>query len=340
MPSPLLVFANPASGGGLAADIISKLENEESVYIVKLPDQASTFQDDFSSLIHDENLRCIAAGGDGTVNWVVSLLLAVYGNDENVFRPPLGVLPLGTGNDMSRTLGWGKTVNNRRIANIKNDLRAARRSTHVENVDIWDVTIKRTDRPDTVVSKQMLNYFSIGVDAEIAKDFEDFRNGCCGCCICCQCMSLCCYVPVSMKNLCGKRPIRDYLDIDIECNDDFEIVTKKLKPGRNEKTFVLQAIPSIYAGRDLWGNHGPRSVSDGKLEVLTEGGVWRLGFAQIGFNTAKPFAQGVKAVIEASEPFYYQIDGEGYCMNGPSHVEVTRVGSYPLIFCDKKKSKM
>ena len=47
----------------------------------------------------------MAAGGDGTVAWLLKTI------KELKLQPPplLAVMPLGTGNDLSLSFGWGNT---------------------------------------------------------------------------------------------------------------------------------------------------------------------------------------------------------------------------------------
>lgn len=56
------------------------------------------------SLQKGEECRCIVCGGDGTVLWVVKEM-AEIGID--IHKVPVGIIPIGTGNDFSRAMGWG-----------------------------------------------------------------------------------------------------------------------------------------------------------------------------------------------------------------------------------------
>ncbi|CAA2991285.1 diacylglycerol kinase 7-like [Olea europaea subsp. europaea] len=53
-----------------------------------------------------EKLRIVVAGGDGTVGWVLGCL-GELDKHGRLPVPPTGIIPLGTGNDLSRSFGWG-----------------------------------------------------------------------------------------------------------------------------------------------------------------------------------------------------------------------------------------
>jgi diacylglycerol kinase (ATP) len=330
-PCPLLFFINPSSGGGLASDLIHRIENEPLIFIVRLPAEVANWSETHAELLQSPNVRLVACGGDGTVNWVVSLLNVLHGgpNDQDG-RPPLSVIPFGTGNDLSRALGWGPYMDTAGLHRIRERVRHIRQTPAIANLDVWQVTVTRTDTNETTTS-QMLNYFSIGVDAEIALDFEHCRKGACGACICCPCMSKTCYVPVGMSNACCKRSLTSYCQIEVhEITAEGEVV-RNLVPLSKDKTVIFQAIPSMYGGKDPWKSPIPRAMDDRKVEVTFQGGATSLGLFQIGCNTGRNSCQVSQATLELTEPFHIQVDGEGKVINGPARVEFARVGSYPML---------
>ena len=61
-------------------------------------------------------------GGDGTVGWVLQTL------DSQDFPrpwPPLAIIPLGTGNDLSRSLNWGGKFQSKPIRKVLADVKTA-----------------------------------------------------------------------------------------------------------------------------------------------------------------------------------------------------------------------
>lgn len=49
-------------------------------------------------------LRVLVAGGDGTIAWVMGVIKTL----GLVPEPPIAIMPLGTGNDLSRSFNWGE----------------------------------------------------------------------------------------------------------------------------------------------------------------------------------------------------------------------------------------
>jgi len=99
------VIGNPASGRGRGAKKRRFLD--ERIYSIGDVELASTNGPGHARLLAERALRegaswVIAAGGDGTVSEVASALV----NTEAT----LGILPLGTGNDLARTLGVGPSM--------------------------------------------------------------------------------------------------------------------------------------------------------------------------------------------------------------------------------------
>lgn len=72
-------------------------------------------------------------------------------------RPPMAVLPLGTGNDIARVLGWGPGFNNEPLV----DLVAETLRAKPVQVDRWEVKVKSFDGTETI-QHVFNNYLSIG----------------------------------------------------------------------------------------------------------------------------------------------------------------------------------
>lgn len=111
--SPLLVFINSKSGGGDGQILYQKLVNcldKEQVYRLEKGGPCPGL----IAFRHQPNFRILACGGDGTCSWVMSVLEEMkqcIGKDGFLNmacqNPPIGVIPLGTGNDLARVLGYG-----------------------------------------------------------------------------------------------------------------------------------------------------------------------------------------------------------------------------------------
>uniref|UniRef100_A0A3Q3EGI3 Diacylglycerol kinase n=1 Tax=Labrus bergylta TaxID=56723 RepID=A0A3Q3EGI3_9LABR len=178
LPSPLmkpiLVFVNPKSGGNQlqGAKVLQMfmwILNPRQVF-----DLSQGGLRELELYRKVPNLRILACGGDGTVGWILSTLDELQMNPQ----PPVAVLPLGTGNDLARTLNWGGLQG-------YTDEPVSKVLCHVEDgsvvqLDRWNLLVEKSiTQPEEGTQKLPLNvfnnYFSLGFDAHVTLEFHESR---------------------------------------------------------------------------------------------------------------------------------------------------------------------
>jgi len=118
----IVAFVNSRSGGQAGASIMKALEEslgriEEDgkallgeVCDVSLPEEPNRTISLLATAIKEDDgveRRLLVCGGDGTVTWILTALEQCEGLEGFLERVPVGIVPLGTGNDLARSLGWG-----------------------------------------------------------------------------------------------------------------------------------------------------------------------------------------------------------------------------------------
>jgi diacylglycerol kinase (ATP) len=120
---------------------------------------------------------------------VLKRVLSVLDELDLKNNPSVAILPLGTGNDLARTLGWGGGYNNESLEAYFNKVINGKSV----KLDRWTIVTKKLNvDSDSIASDSkssssgeakdklpltvMNNYFSIGADAKIALDFHAARE--------------------------------------------------------------------------------------------------------------------------------------------------------------------
>ncbi|KAM6932553.1 diacylglycerol kinase delta isoform 2-T2 [Lycodopsis pacificus] len=137
--SPLLVFVNSKSGDNQGIKFLRRFKqllNPAQVFDLMNggPHLGLRLFQKF------DTFRILVCGGDGSVGWVLSEIDALTLHKQC----QLGVLPLGTGNDLARVLGWGSACDDdTQLPQILEKLERA--STKM--LDRWSIMVYETKFP-------------------------------------------------------------------------------------------------------------------------------------------------------------------------------------------------
>lgn len=342
--TPLLVFANTKSGNGLGKKVLaecSKVLHPLQVHDLSRAPPQSTLN--ILKALPKQRFSILCCGGDGTVNWIFNALDEIKPETE----PYVAVLPLGTGNDISRVLNWGPGYTH--FDCVRSTLASLVLSQPVK-LDRWTAQITY-DPEKTPVRKYALrnktptlhknvafqNYFSIGTDAATMLDFHHSRESA--------------PLPIfSMSRTINKFWIGLMAFKNIIDNSRMKDLHKKMKLILDEIEYKIPPeiecilflnVWSWGGGISVWRNglvteNGASdqsigkctkkpltqgSMSDGMIEVLGFTGGIHLGEVRINIREPVRLGQCRSAKLKILTTLPFQADGEAW-LNQPGVVDI------------------
>ncbi|ETE64852.1 Diacylglycerol kinase iota, partial [Ophiophagus hannah] len=315
---PLLVFVNPKSGGNQGTKVLQMFMwylNPRQVF-----DLSQEGPRDALELYRKmPNLRILACGGDGTVGWILSILDELQLNPQ----PPVAVLPLGTGNDLARTLNWGGGYTDEPVAKIL---------CHVEDgaivqLDRWNLQVERNpDLPPNELEdgthklplNVFNNYFSLGFDAHVTLEFHESREA----------------NPEKFNSRFRNKMF--YAGCD---GTDLTSKIQELK----FQCIVFLNIPRYCAGTMPWGNPGdhrefePQRHDDGYIEVIGFT-MASLAALQVGGHGER-LHQCREVTLLTYKSIPMQVDGEP-CRLAPSLIRISLRNQANMVQKSKRRTSM
>ncbi|CAJ1054556.1 diacylglycerol kinase iota isoform X1 [Xyrichtys novacula] len=339
LPSPLmkpiLVFVNPKSGGNQGAKVLQMfmwILNPRQVFDLS----QGGLREALELYRKVPNLRILACGGDGTVGWILSTLDELQMNPQ----PPVAVLPLGTGNDLARTLNWGGGYTDEPVSKVL---------CHVEDgsvvqLDRWNLLVeKSTAQPEEGTQKLPLNvfnnYFSLGFDAHVTLEFHEsreanpekfnsrFRNKMF-------------YAGAAFSDFL-QRSSRD-LSKHVRVVCDGTDLTPKIQELKFQ-CIVFLNIPRYCAGTMPWGNTGdhrdfePQRHDDGCIEVIGFT-MASLAALQVGGHGER-LHQCREVVLTTFKTMPVQVDGEP-CRLSPSTLRISLRNQANMVQKSKRRTSV
>uniref|UniRef100_A0A672RDQ9 Diacylglycerol kinase n=1 Tax=Sinocyclocheilus grahami TaxID=75366 RepID=A0A672RDQ9_SINGR len=321
LPSPLmkpvLVFVNPKSGGNQGTKLLQMfmwILNPRQVFDLSQGGPREALE----LYRKVPNLRILACGGDGTVGWILSALDELQMNPQ----PPVAVLPLGTGNDLARTLNWGGGYTDDPVSKV---LCQVEDGTVVQ-LDRWNLQVERSAvQPEEGTQKLPLNvfnnYFSLGFDAHVTLEFHESRAELQG--------------PVQARQGGG-----EYDTLMKAC--DGTDLTPKIQELKFQ-CIVFLNIPRYCAGTMPWGNTGdhrdfePQRHDDGCIEVIGFT-MASLAALQVGGHGER-LHQCREVVLTTFKTLPVQVDGEP-CRLAPSTLRISLRNQANMLQKSKRRTSV
>ncbi|XP_076860990.1 diacylglycerol kinase iota isoform X2 [Brachyhypopomus gauderio] len=339
LPSPLmkpvLVFVNPKSGGNQGTKLLQMfmwILNPRQVFDLSQGGPREALE----LYRKVPNLRILACGGDGTVGWILSALDELQMNPQ----PPVAVLPLGTGNDLARTLNWGGGYTDEPVSKVL---------CHVEDgtvvqLDRWNLQVECSSaQPEEGTQKLPLsvfnNYFSLGFDAHVTLEFHEsreanpekfnsrFRNKMF-------------YAGAAFSDFL-QRSSRD-LSKHVRVVCDGTDLTAKIQELKFQ-CIVFLNIPRYCAGTMPWGNTGdhrdfePQRHDDGCIEVIGFT-MASLAALQVGGHGER-LHQCREVILTTYKTTPVQVDGEP-CRLAPSTLRISLRNQANMVQKSKRRTSV